>query len=252
VASSANPVDDSAFNELCRLLRVSPQHRTLAGCLEIGRLIDSFFSSDGPDELTRKDIYRQRIAVDLVERLRKNRINFTTSTAYGYRRFFNHRDKRFLKACRKATQARWEDVMRLLNMDDSALRLELLAVAENREPGDKLSARAFKELVRLAVLRGAMPGKSIAKIGHPTPVAAARRLRSAAARADAAVAAWLDGPSPLADRLGNDRSLGPAAAGEARAALRLFRAAARRLGKALKPVTSSTARRSTARSKPRR
>jgi hypothetical protein len=246
VASSADPVDDSTFNELCRRLRVAPHHRTLKGCLKIGLLIDKLFAAEGLGELPRKDVYRQGIAVNLVKRLRKNRIDFTTSTAYWYRRFATFPDKAFLKACREAKQARWEDVMRLLSVKKRSLRLKLLAIAEGRKRNDGLSAHAFKELVLLEVRRNAMAGKRVRKAGKPAPVADVKRLHTTAKSAEAEVALWLKGDVPLADRLRNVRGLNPKAAGKALAALRLFRAAACRLREALDPATSPTARRSSA------
>jgi hypothetical protein len=252
VPAQLNASNKPAFVELCLLLRNAPGQRSLADCLRIGQLIDSFFPSDGPGETTRKDVYRQRFAVNLVDQLRENRIDFTTSTAYWYRRFATFPDKAFLKACREAKHARWEDVMRLLSVKKRSLRLKLLAIADaegRKRKKIRLSARAFKELVLLEVRRDAIAGNQIRKATKPATLVDVKRLHTTAKSAEAEVTMWLAGDVPLADRLRNVRGLDTKAAGKALAALRLFRAAACRLMVVLHPVISPTARQSSAKTK---
>jgi hypothetical protein len=244
VTSPAASTADPVFEELCTLLQQPPRQRTISDYIRIGKLIDDLCPADGGQEDFRRQVYGARWAESLVERLAEARITLSPTMVYRYRRLATFPDRAFLRACRKAERARWEDVMRLLPVPDSELRLELLAVTGGRE-GDELSARAFKELVRLACLRGALPGRPGAARPRPAPVSRARRLRAIAQAAAAEATRWVDGEAALAAGLGDISDIDLAKVGEARAAIRLFRAAARRLDRALRPITAPAPARTT-------
>jgi hypothetical protein len=250
VTSTTKPFDDPAFKELCRQLRVPPRQRTLADYIQIGKLIGrmgklmgAIEPVEGRGKDPRRPDSRTRWAEPLCEELHDHGISLSPTMVYRYRRLAAYPDRAFVRACRTAERARWEDVMRLLPIEDSSLRLELLDVAEGREEGDGLSARAFKEVVRLADHLGAMPGRPRKAARRPVPADAARRLRRKARSAETEAATWFAGTVPLTVGIGNVPGLDAAVAGEARAALRLFRAAARRLDRALEPLESAPPRR---------
>jgi hypothetical protein len=169
VASPTPSTQDAAFDDLCLPLQILPRQRSLADDLKIGRLIDELRRAAADSDDDRRSPYGTRWAESLVEQLAARGIALSPTLAYRYRRLGTFPDRAFQRLCRKARRARWEEVMRLLPIRDPALRRDLLSALGDQDGGTRLSARAFRDLVRLAAQCQAFNFEGVCR-NRPNPI----------------------------------------------------------------------------------
>jgi hypothetical protein len=231
--SQAVLTDEADFEDLSDLLKIPPRQRTLAHCLEIGQLLHRIRPPGKRVPGRIKNPYRTDWAGNLLRRLAGRGIRLSESLLYRYMKLGTHPDAKFRQACRKAKRARWEDVMRLLSVSDAVLRLELIAVAEEREEDDELSARVFKEVVRHRVAAETTQASPATRVGRKAVKEAVRKLQAASRRAASQVAKKIKGKRPLLVALHELPSVNAAHVAKVQADVRRFRAAAARLDRSL-------------------